>query len=144
MDKAKLPILIQGTQTKGLGLGSNAIFPTINIHTHASLERLPQGVYAGYTTLRYADTDKRFISAIHIGPKPTVYVHTVSVETHIIDPLILEPGYNTDKILLTLMHRIRNTQTFSDTLTLKRQIESDIHQIRVWFATHKEESLFPV
>ena len=126
MSSGALPIVLHGTQVHGLGLGSSRVVPTINIHLLEGQAHDLAGVYAGFTTLRFPTYSQSFLSAIHIGPKPTLKTHRVSIESHLIQTKSLRSDYNTDNITLKLIQHIRDTQAFATIEALKTQIQKDI------------------
>lgn len=126
MSNGALSIVLHGTQVQGLGLGSSRVVPTINIHLLEGQAHDLAGVYGGFTTLQFPTYSKSFLSAIHIGLKPTLQTHIVSIESHLIQTKSLCSDYNTENITLKLIQHIRDTQAFATIEALKTQIQKDI------------------
>ena len=109
---------IEGEVVRGQGIGSDLLFPTINIK--ADVYVLPHdGVYATYTKIN----DEILKSISFLGHRFSTDM-SFAIETHIIDKNIKNPP-NTLEIYF--VEKIRDNQKFASFAVLKEQIINDIN-----------------
>lgn len=114
------PFSLTGNVVPGTGTGRRFTFPTLNLA--AEQELLPaRGVYVTRTLLSGEPHSRR--SVTNIGLRPTFDGSTLSVETHVIEPL----GEATSaRIEVEFWNRLREEKKFSGPEELRTQITRDI------------------
>lgn len=116
---------INGSVTKGQGLGKKEFVPTINLQVDGFL--LPnEGVYFTNTIIK----DQRYNSVSFIGHRVSTD-GSFSVETH-----LLVEGYikvDSKNIELSFLDKHRENKSFDNFSLLKQQIEDDIKQAKEFF-----------
>ncbi len=114
---------IDGKVIKGNGLGRTMGFPTVNVGYRGE----EKGVFAGKVLLK----GKEYISAIHIGERPTIGDPIYSCEAYII-------GFDGDiqvgtPISIITEKKIRDYKKFQDLKELKEQIAKDVEFVENWY-----------
>jgi riboflavin kinase/FMN adenylyltransferase len=114
------PFALSGKVVPGTGTGRRFLFPTLNLAPEQEL--LPaRGVYVTRTLIEGEPRTRR--SVTNIGVRPTFNGSTLSVETHILDPL----GESTPaRIEVHFWKRLREEKKFSGPEELRAQIAQDI------------------
>lgn len=112
---------IEGEVISGQGIGSDLLFPTINIK--ADVYVLPQdGVYVTYTKIN----GEIFKSISFLGHRFSTDM-SFAIETHIIDKNIKNPP---NILEIYFVEKIRDNQKFTSFALLKEQITNDINIAR--------------
>lgn len=121
-------VLLEGRVGHGRGEGAKLLVATANLELESGLCLPGRGVYAGWT-----DLDGRlYPSAINVGRRPTLTNDaTDTVEIHLIDWAGEIRGR---RIGVHLGRRLREERRFSGLEELRRAVESDIQEARVWLA----------
>lgn len=119
---------LTGTIIKGRQLGRTIGFPTANLRIEENYKLIPQnGVYVVKSIL----DNKTVFGMMNIGTNPTVNWGNLSLEVHFFD---FETDLYNQKIVVSILHRIRSEQKFEslDLLTaqLKKDKETSISFIR--------------
>ena len=104
--------------SEGNKFGRALGYPTANIYTE-SLSLIPaQGVYAAFVK-----TEKRLCKAmVNIGVRPTLNLDNEIIEAHLLD---FEGNLYNRKITIYFVDYIRKEMKFSDTDSLKNQLNAD-------------------
>lgn len=109
------------TQT-GSSRGRELGYPTVNLHLDDVPLDLEEGIYAGF-----AETDgKRFLAAIHYGPRPA-FRSGPAFEVHLLDVTLPALPAALD---VTIMARIRDVLDFPTPQALSEQIAKDVDETR--------------
>jgi riboflavin kinase/FMN adenylyltransferase len=116
------PHLVEGEIVRGQGLGSERLYPTINLSTRLFLA--PQdGVYASWTEIN----EKCYRSVAFVGRRLSAD-GAFSIETHIIEKNANSDEFaNADRAAIFFIDRIRGNRRFDDLEALKEQIKKDIY-----------------
>ena len=119
---------ITGNVANGYGIaGSKLACPTANIEPAAGVLP-PDGVYAGLVTFE----KKRYVAAVNIGVSPT-YGRAADtrrrIEAHLLD---FSGNLYGKRVHLTLGKYLRSEQCFANEEALRKQIASDVENIRAW------------
>jgi len=114
------PFVLSGKVVSGTGTGRRFLFPTLNLAPEQEL--LPaRGVYVTRTLIEGESRSRR--SVTNIGVRPTFNGSTLSVETHVLEPLDeITPG----RIEVHFWKRLREEKKFSGPEELRAQIAQDI------------------
>jgi len=121
------PFVLTGGVVSGTGTGRRFLFPTLNLAPEQEL--LPaRGVYVTRTLLEGESRTRR--SVTNIGVRPTFNGSTLSVETHVLEPLAeVAPG----RIEVHFWKRLREEKKFSGPEELRAQIAQDIATANKFF-----------
>jgi len=118
-------IFIKGKVQKGHGVGKKLGFPTLNI----SYEGDMRGVFVG----RVFVLGKSFLSAVHVGKRPTFNDEESSCEGYLLD---FDAEENSDfvgeMIEFELLEKIRDTKKFDNLDELKSQMRLDVEFVKSW------------
>jgi riboflavin kinase/FMN adenylyltransferase len=119
--------VLTGGVVSGTGTGGRFLFPTLNLAPEQEL--LPaRGVYVTRTLLEGESRTRR--SVTNIGVRPTFNGSTLSVETHVLEPLAeVAPG----RIEVHFWKRLREEKKFSGPEELRAQIAQDIATANKFF-----------
>ncbi len=126
------PHQIEGIVAKGAKRGRLLGFPTANLEALSCF--IPaHGVYAGFVEI----DGRRYASAVNIGPNPTFGETHSKVEIHVV-------GWGRDiygeRLVCTLLQRIRGIQKFASPNELKSQLESDIDKCQNLLQAYSQTS----
>src|SRR5580692_5346362 len=111
--------VLTGSVISGTGTGRRFTFPTLNLAPEQEL--LPaRGVYV--TRTRFEGESRTRRSVTNIGVRPTFNGSSLSVETHVLEPLPVSPG----RIEVHFWKRLREEKKFSGPEELRAQIALDI------------------
>lgn len=108
--------------TKGAGRGRTIGSPTLNLALGDIPRSLPTGIYA----CRARWNRRRFIAAMHFGPRP-VFADSRACEIHVIDHRIRRAPF---RVTVEVVKRLRNIRNFSSVEKLQEQIAKDIAQTK--------------
>lgn len=121
------PFILTGKVVSGTGTGRRFTFPTLNLVPEQEL--LPaRGVYI--TRTRFEGESRSHRSVTNIGIRPTFNGSSVSVETHILEPI---PEGSPGHIEVEFWKRLRDEKKFSSPEELRAQIAHDISAARRFF-----------
>ena len=116
---------VSGEIIVGNKLGRTIGFPTCNILVDDTMITPPNGVYITTCTIDGVTRS----SVTNVGVKPTIGTYEKNIETHIFD-------FNEDvygkQIRVDFIKHTRGEQKFDGLDALKKQIESDSIEARVW------------
>ena len=116
---------VSGEIIVGNKLGRTIGFPTCNILVDDTMTTPPNGVYITTCTIDGVTRS----SVTNVGVKPTIGTYEKNIETHIFD-------FNEDvygkQIRVDFIKHTRGEQKFDGLDALKKQIESDSIEARVW------------
>ena len=116
---------VSGEIIVGNKLGRTIGFPTCNILVDDTMITPPNGVYITTCTIDGVTRS----SVTNVGVKPTIGTYEKNIETHIFD-------FNEDvygkQIRVDFIKHTRGEQKFDGLNALKKQIESDSIEARVW------------
>jgi riboflavin kinase/FMN adenylyltransferase len=115
--------VVRGTVVRGEGRGKHLGFPTANIATPASVVVPGEGIYAGQVEIG----DRRYGSAIHIGPVPTFGVAERRIEAYIFD---FDDDLVGRAVGIHFVARLRDVQQFDTPDELIDQIRADSRRAR--------------
>jgi len=122
-DAARLlgrPFTLSGKVVPGTGAGRRFTFPTLNLA--AEQELLPaRGVYVTRTRIEGETRSRR--SVTNIGVRPTFNGSSLSVETHVLEPL---GEASPARIEVEFWKRLREEKKFNGPEELRAQIAKDI------------------
>jgi riboflavin kinase/FMN adenylyltransferase len=114
------PFTLSGKVVPGTGTGRRFTFPTLNLA--AEQELLPaRGVYVTRTCIEGETRSRR--SVTNIGVRPTFNGSSLSVETHVLEPL---GEASPARIEVEFWKRLREEKKFNDPEELRAQIAKDI------------------
>ncbi len=121
------PFVLSGKVVPGTGTGRRFTFPTLNLA--AEQELLPaRGVYVTRTLIEGESHTRR--SVTNIGVRPTFNGSSLSVETHVLEPLgEVSPA----RIEVQFWKRLREEKKFSGPEELRAQIAQDIARADKFF-----------
>jgi riboflavin kinase/FMN adenylyltransferase len=121
------PFVLTGKVIPGTGTGRRFTFPTLNLGPEQEL--LPaRGVYITRTLLERESRSRR--SVTNIGVRPTFNGSSVTVESHILEPI---PEISPGRIEVEFWKRLREEKKFSGPDELRAQIARDISTARKFF-----------
>jgi riboflavin kinase/FMN adenylyltransferase len=119
--------VLTGKVMPGTGTGRRFTFPTLNLA--AEQELLPaRGVYVTRTLIDGESRSRR--SVTNIGVRPTFNGSSLSVETHVLEPLDETPPA---RIEVEFWKRLREEKKFSGPEELRAQITQDIATANKFF-----------
>lgn len=111
--------MLNGTVTRGNGLGKTINFPTANIIIAEKYKLIPKkGVYVVKSEIG----NKTYFGMMNIGKKPTVKGRKKTIEVHFFD---LDDDLYDKKLQVSMLKRIRNEEKFDSIQDLKIQLEKD-------------------
>lgn len=118
---------LNGSVTKGKGIGKTISFPTANILISEEYKIIPKnGVYIAKAVV----DNTSYHGMMNIGNNPTVNGESQSIEIHLFN-------FNTDiynkNITIKLLKRIRNEQKFDSIDSLKQQLIKDKKEALTYF-----------
>ncbi len=108
----------------GYGRGRQLGYPTLNLQIESGEAPSP-GVYVALLEAQEA--------VMHVGPRPTFEKALPSIEVHLLDT---DDPQVSDPVGVQVLERLRDTERFDSSETLKKQIEQDIIAARKYFASH--------
>jgi riboflavin kinase/FMN adenylyltransferase len=121
------PFTLSGKVVSGTGTGRRFTFPTLNLAPEQEL--LPaRGVYVTRTRIDGESRTRR--SVTNIGVRPTFNGSSLSVETHILEPL---DEASPARIEVEFWKRLREEKKFSGPEELRAQIAQDIANANKFF-----------
>ncbi|MBN1232704.1 MAG: bifunctional riboflavin kinase/FAD synthetase [Candidatus Coatesbacteria bacterium] len=120
------PYSILGSIQEGHGRGREIGFPTANMNITENKLIPPDGVYFGKVHYK----NKSLNALINLGAAPTAKREQKLLEAFIID---FKENLYDKEIWVSLLKFHREIDTFSSFSDLKKQIESDILQARIYF-----------
>lgn len=121
------PFALTGAVVTGTGTGRRFTFPTLNLAVEQEL--LPaRGVYVTRTV--FGDEARTWRSVTNIGMRPTFNGSSLTVETHVIEP-IDQP--TPQRIEVQFWSRLRDEKKFSGPEELRSQITLDIARAQKFF-----------
>ena len=110
---------LTGIVVKGKQLGRTINFPTANLQIEENYKLIPQnGVYIVKSIIN----QKTVFGMMNIGFNPTVSGQNQSIEIHYFD---FDDDLYSQKIRVSMLHRIRSEQKFESVSLLKEQLEKD-------------------
>ncbi|MGG7034424.1 MAG: bifunctional riboflavin kinase/FAD synthetase [Flavobacterium sp.] len=113
------PYVLSGTIVKGKQLGRTIGYPTANVGIEANYKLIPlNGVYI--VKSEWNGTD--IFGMMNIGTNPTVDGKKLSVEVNFFD---FDSDIYNQKIVVSVLHRIRSEQKFDSLDALKAQLATD-------------------
>lgn len=120
---------LSGTVVEGVQEGRKLGFPTANIMLSSTEKLIPlSGVYAVRVHIEGAKTERP--GMMNIGTRPTFGENKQTLEVHILD-------YSGDlygkTLSVTFLHRLRDEHHFVSVDELRRQLENDKRDVRVYF-----------
>ncbi len=111
--------MLNGTVTKGKGLGRQLNYPTANIKIDEDYKLIPK--YGSYIVKAYIEEDIVY-GMMNIGMNPTVNGDKETIEVHFFN-------FNKDiydqSLTIELLKRLRDEQKFASVEALKNQLEKD-------------------
>ena len=118
---------LNGTITKGKGIGKTINFPTANILISEEYKIIPKnGVYIAKATI----DNNTYFGMMNIGTNPTVNGSSQSIEIHLFN--FNKDIYNKN-ISVELLKRIRSEHKFASIDSLKQQLEKDKNEALTYF-----------
>jgi riboflavin kinase/FMN adenylyltransferase len=121
------PFSLSGKVVSGTGTGRRFTFPTLNLAPEQEL--LPErGVYVTRTRIDGESRTRR--SVTNIGVRPTFNGSSLSVETHVLEPL---GEAQPTRIEVEFWKRLREEKKFSGPEELRAQIAQDIASANQFF-----------
>jgi riboflavin kinase/FMN adenylyltransferase len=122
------PFVLNGGIISGTGTGARFTFPTLNLS--AEQELLPaRGVYVTRTRFEQESRSRR--SVTNIGVRPTFNGSSLSVETHVLEPMGEAPPA---RVEVQFWKRLREEKKFSGPEELRKQIARDIATANKFFS----------
>jgi len=120
------PFLLSGNVVPGTGTGRKFTFPTLNLAPDQEL--LPaRGVYV--TRTRFGGETRTRRSVTNVGIRPTFNGSSLTVETHVLEPVERTP----ECIEVEFWHRLRAEKKFNGPEELRAQIARDIARSQRFF-----------
>lgn len=118
---------LNGTVTKGKGIGKTINFPTANILISEDYKIIPKnGVYIAKATI----DNNTYFGMMNIGTNPTVNGSSQSIEIHLFD--FNKDIYNKN-ISVEILKRIRSERKFASIDSLKQQLAKDKKEAITYF-----------
>lgn len=118
------PYPMTGVVVRGDGRGRELGFPTANIRVSGEGKLVPAaGIYACHAFV----AKKRYMGALHIGPRPSFPGADASVEVYLIDFEGILYGH---EIRLELVEYLRPVAAFETVESLKEQMSADVVLVR--------------
>jgi riboflavin kinase/FMN adenylyltransferase len=122
------PFVLSGRILPGTGTGTRFTFPTLNLAPEQEL--LPaRGVYL--TRTRFEGESRRRRSVTNIGVRPTFNGSSLSVETHVLEPI---GEASPARAEVHLWKRLREEKKFNSPEELRKQIARDIATANTYFS----------
>jgi riboflavin kinase/FMN adenylyltransferase len=135
------PFAVRSTQTRGRGIGTRLLVPTVNLAAYDGL--LPEfGVYVTRLTVG----ERCFQAVTNVGNRPTFGEASFAVESHILDFAPVEMNENTPidhptdqdlsvgtPIELEFLMRLRGEMEWPSAEALKGQISKDVAKAKRYF-----------
>jgi phosphoribosyl 1,2-cyclic phosphate phosphodiesterase len=122
------PFVLSGGIVPGTGTGTQFTFPTLNLA--AEQELLPaRGVYV--TRARFDGESRSRRSVTNIGVRPTFNGSSLSVETHVLEPMGEAPPA---RVEVQFWKRLREEKKFGGPEELRKQIARDIATANKFFS----------
>ncbi len=119
---------MSGRVAHGAKLGRQLGFPTANIHLHRKVSPL-QGIFAVEV---YGLDREPLIGVASLGTRPTVDGTRTLLEVYLFD---FDEDIYGRHIQVSFRHKLRDEERFDSLQALTQQIEKDVEQARVFFAT---------
>ncbi|NKI30815.1 bifunctional riboflavin kinase/FAD synthetase [Croceivirga thetidis] len=120
--------MINGTVTKGKGIGKTLGYPTANIKVPEDYKLIPKnGVYAVKCKIK----DRQLNGMMNIGFNPTVKGNTVSTEVNLFD---FEGDIYDESISVEFIKHIREEEKFDSLDALKAQLFKDKQTVQDLFS----------
>lgn len=121
------PFAVDGSVVRGHGVGARQTVPTLNLAPDAQL--LPGcGVYMTCTLDR--NSARRWPSVTNVGFRPTFDGSALSIETHLLRPLV---GEDPARISVAFWRRVRDEIKFASPELLRAQILRDVAATEKFF-----------
>ena len=125
------PFAVRSTQSRGRGIGTRLLVPTVNLAAYDGL--LPDlGVYVTRLTVWGDGGGRSFQSVTNVGNRPTFGEDSFAVESHILDFEAVEMDEQTP-IELEFMMRLRGEMKWPSPEALKEQIFRDVARAKRYF-----------
>jgi len=112
---------ISGSVIKGMMMGRQIGFPTINVFTLEN--KIKQGVYACKVKTTLGD----YKGALYYGPKTVFNVTEPVLEIHLLD---FGDDLYGSKVIIDVLVKIREPINFEEVDEMKRQLKRDIEIVR--------------
>lgn len=113
------PYMLSGVITKGKGIGRDLGFATANIHIQEQYKLIPKhGVYVVKSTYK----GELLYGMMNIGFNPTVQGNKRTIEVHLFN---FQGDLYGKKLIVELLHRLRDEKKFDSVDELKLQLERD-------------------
>lgn len=133
------PFSVRNAIEPGLGIGRSQTVPTLNLAPYS--EMLPAtGVYVTRAKLGLREEDKEknsrpLRSVTNVGYRPTFGERALGVETHLLEPHLLEKwhGPAPSTLEVSFLYRLRDERKFESPEQLKAQILKDICRAEAYF-----------
>jgi riboflavin kinase/FMN adenylyltransferase len=116
------PYSVAGEVVRGAGRGRGLGFPTANVKPERP-PLVPLGVYA--CRARVGDTEHKAV--LNVGRQPTFGDNEVAIEAHILD---FEGDLYGERVVLSLVRRLRAEMKFASVDALRAQIATDADRAR--------------
>lgn len=124
------PFQLNGTVTKGKGIGKTINYPTANITIAETYKMIPKnGVYIAQATIN----GKLHEGMMNIGNNPTVNGTKQSIEIHLFN---FNRDIYDEKITVTVLKRIRDEKKFNSVTLLQAQLKKDQQEALQYFTHH--------
>ncbi|MGC8668760.1 MAG: bifunctional riboflavin kinase/FAD synthetase [Chthonomonadales bacterium] len=117
------PYALEGSVTRGDGLGKKLGFPTANIRPFTCQVIPGDGVYAAWVLWRGA----RYLGACSIGTRPTVGGTDRRIEVHVLD---LDADLYGERLEVEFVARVRGQERFPCLEDLVERMQQDVVAIR--------------
>ncbi len=131
------PYSMEGTVVRGDGRGRKIGFPTANVRVSGENKLIPgAAIYACYATV----ARKRFMGALHIGPRPTFPGAGASLEVFLLD---FDGTLYGKDIRLEPVKRLRSVAAFDSAGDLVEQMHADVRRTRAVLGSRGEHFRMP-
>jgi len=125
------PYILTGTVVKGKQLGRTIGYPTANIEIEENYKLIPlNGVYVVKGEL----AGKIVYGMMNIGTNPTVAGKELTIEVNFFD---FDSDIYDQKIVVSILHRIRAEQKFGSLALLQEQLAADKETSLSFLSSHK-------
>ncbi len=125
------PFQLNGTVTKGKGIGKTINYPTANITISETYKMIPKnGVYIAQAIIN----SKLYEGMMNIGHNPTVSGTKQSIEIHLFN---FNREIYDENITVSVLKRLRDEQKFESVALLKNQLEKDQQEALHYFTHHE-------
>ena len=113
---------------KGIGVGGEISFPTLNLQINQKEKLSEYGVYICEIDIQ----KKSYVGLVHYGPKSigTDNINKIFLEVHVLD---FNRNVYGEVVTIHLLKKIREVRKFKDVDALKKQIEKDIQITKKYF-----------